>query len=345
MKISPRDLETFLRAPLRVSGVLLYGADAGQVRQRVVQITQQWLGAASDALARTEISGEELAADPARLSDELAAMSLMAPRRVILLREPGDSALPSITSALAARSADNFLIVYVTESLAANSKLRQWAERAGDIACLPFYKDEGAGLEGFIRDTLRGYGLRADAAVLRTLAAQLSGDRQIIVNELEKLSLYLGDEAESVPPEVVGSVVGENNDLSFDALNAAVAGGDVVMTCRLVDRLLAEGHHGLVLVRSLMRMLQRLEQIVLRRDAGEPVERILDTLRPPVFFKLRPQLSAHSARWPAAACAEALARLQALELECKRLGDDAAPVLAHALLSLAQLPASARRAA
>jgi DNA polymerase-3 subunit delta len=302
MKLSAREIDGFIRAPGKSGAALLYGTDAGQVRQRAAALAESWLGKNPDPMANCELTAEQLKDDPARLADELAAMSLMCPRRVVLLREAEDGVLPAIEEAMARRAPENYLVLYATESLPANSKLRLWAERSGEVVALPCYKDEGAGLEQFIRDTLRGYGLRAEAQTLRLLATLLSGDRQIIVNELEKLSLYVGDESETVTTEDVLASVGENNDKSFDELNAAVAGGDVVNLCRLSDRLQLEGNHGLVLIRSLMRYFGRLEALALKREGGMSIDAAIESLRPPVFFKAKPQLKSQVGRWSVAAC-------------------------------------------
>jgi DNA polymerase-3 subunit delta len=345
MKLSARDSDAFIRAPGKSAAALVYGTDAGQVRQRVASLAESWLGKNPDPMARMEFSPEQIKEDPAKLSDELAAMSLMCPRRVVLLREAEDGLLPAIEEALAHRAPENYFILYVTESLQANSKLRLWAERASDVGCIPCYKDEGSGLEQFIRDTLRGYGLRCDSETTRLLAYQLSGDRQIILNELEKLSLYVGDEAEIVTIEDVLASVGENNDRSFDEFNAAVAGGDMVSLCRLSDRLQMEGNHGLLLVRSLMRYFQRLETLALKRDSGMSIDAAIESLRPPVFFKTKPQLKAHAMRWSPQACATALAQLQLLELDSKRYADEAPTRVAHGLMAVAGLANVRKRAA
>ncbi len=344
MKIAPRDFDGLLRAPLSLGAALLYGADAGQVRQRAAQLATHWLGANPDAMAQMELPPEKLKEDGALLADELAAMSLMCPKRVILVREVEDAQLASIQAALATRNPSNFLVMYTTESLPATSKLRVWAERSAEVAAVAFYKDEGAGLEQFIRDTLRGYGLRAGNDVLRYLASQLSGDRQIILNELEKLSLYIGDEQEEVTLEDAAAAVGENNDQSFDELNSAVAGGDIVTLCRLSDRLLLEGNPGLLMVRGLMRYFARLEMIALKRAEGQSVDAIIEGLRPPVFFKAKPALKAHANRWNAEACATALARLQMLELDSKRHSDESLTRMAQGFMEIASL-AQTRKAA
>ncbi len=128
MKLTARDSDAFIRAPQKSAAALIYGTDAGQVRQRVAALAESWLGKNPDPMAKAEFSADQLKDDPACLSDELAAMSLMCPRRVILLREAEDANLEAITEAISHRAPENFLILYVTESLAATSKLRVWAE-------------------------------------------------------------------------------------------------------------------------------------------------------------------------------------------------------------------------
>lgn len=338
MKLAARDIEPYLRNPHHTAGALVYGADGGQVRQRVAVLAESWLGPQADAMAKTEFAAEQLKDDPAALVDELAAMSLMADRRVILVREVEDALLPAIEQALAGRAPHNFLILYSTDGLS-GSKLRPWAERAAQFGCVPCYKDEGMNLEALLRDTLRGYGLRAGSDVVRYLAGQLGGDRQIILNELEKLSLYVGDEAEEATLEDAIAVVGENNDRSLDDFCQAVAVGNLPLLCRLSDRLLAEGNAGVVLVRALMRYMARLEQLAALRAEGMGLDAAIDSLRPPVFFKAKPALKQAAQRWNGKQCAEALAQLQLLELDSKRFSDQLPTRLAQGLMTLARLPA------
>ena len=344
MKIAARDFDALVRAPHPYGAALIYGTDAGQVRQRAAQLADAWLGPKPDPMAKLEFSGDQLKDDAAVLADELAAMSLMAPRRVILLREADDAHMDAIANAMPMRAPENFLVLYVTESLPATSKLRVWAERTVNVAAIACYKDEGAGLEQFVRDTLRGYGLRAGNEVTRFLSTQLSGDRQIILNELEKLSLYVGDEAEEVSLEDAMAAVGENNDQSFDELCQAVASGDMVRTCKLSDKLLMEGHPGLLIARSMMRYFSRLETIAIKRSEGMSIDAIIEGLRPPVFFKAKPVLKAQAGRWTAEHCATALARLQMLELDSKRYSDESLTRMAQGLMEIAALPKQLRAA-
>lgn len=345
MKLGARDIDPFLKSPGKAMGALIYGLDGGMVRQRVAQLSERFLGPNADPAAISEISMDQLGDDPARLADALASFSLMSPAQVILVREADDKLVELLDEALAKRAPSNFLILYANDSLA-GSKLRAYAERSDELAALPCYKDEGAGLEAVIRDTLRGYGLRAENEVIRFLAAQLNGDRQIILNELEKLSLYLGDECETVSLEEAMAAIGENNDKSLDDLAHAVAGGDVVGICRLTDRMLSEGQAGLLLVRAAMRYLVRLRELAYARESGQSLDAAIEGLRPPVFFKAKPLLKSHAPRWSSVAVTQALAKLQILELDSKRYSDQAESRLSQGFMEVARLATpTARRAA
>ena len=343
MKLGARDIEPFLKQPGKAAGALIYGQDGGLVRQRVAMLTDRFLGPHADPTATSELTSDQIKDDPARLSDELSAFSLMSPSRVILVRDADDDVLEALKDALTRRAPSNYVILYATDSLA-GSKLRALAEHSGELAAVPCYKDEGAGLETIIRDTLRGYGLRASSEVTRFLATQLNGDRQIILNELEKLSLYLGDEVEEVSLDDALAAIGENNDKSLDDLAHAVAAGDIPGLCRLSDRLLAEGQIGFLLVRGVMRYLARLRELAYATEQGQSLDSAIEALRPPVFFKAKPQLKSHAPRWTAERVTEALARLQMLELDSKRFHDQAEARLAHGFMQVALL-APARRAA
>jgi DNA polymerase-3 subunit delta len=338
MKIAVKEADAYLHHPHKTGGALLYGVDSGQIRQRTEQLMQGWQGKNPDPMARIELTPEQLKEDPARLADELAAMSLMGGKRVILIREPDDSLVSMCETALALRAPDNFLLLSVSEGLGNSSKLRQWAEKSTEIGCVAFYKDEGAGLAQFLRDTLRGYGLKANSEVINYLAVQLAGDRQIIVNEIEKLSLYLGEDATEVTLDDAVATVGEQNDQSHEELARAIAGVEFAAVCRLTDRLLAEGQPGLVLIRAVMRYFDTLFKVAQLRSEGMTIDAAIMQLFPKIHFKILPAMRPHAMRWSGSKIIDALAMLQRLELESKRHHDQSRIRLTQGFMAIAALP-------
>jgi len=337
MKLNARDIDGFIKYPQKYAGALIYGLDEGQVRARVRELCANWMGPDADAINRIEFSADQIAADPARLSDELASFSLLGGKRAICIREAGDDLLPLLDDALATRAKDNFLILYTHDSLSSGSKLRAFCERVPEIAAVACYKDEGANLSQLIRDTLRAYGLRVQNDVVNYLSQQLQGDRQVVLNELEKISLYIGDEAEEVDMETAVFLTADSRESSLDELAHAVAAGQPAIICSLTDTLMNEGVQPVVAVRALMRYLRRLEAVAQARHNGASLDQAIDQLKPPVFFKHKAQLRSHATRWGLSRVNDALALLHHLELITKREGRLARPLLAQGLLDVADL--------
>lgn len=337
MKLAAGQVDGFLKYPQKFAGALIYGLDEGQVRARVRDLCAAWMGPDADAINRIEFSAEQIDADPARLSDELASFSLLGGKRAICIRDADDALVPLLDNALNTRARDNFIILYTHDSLSSGSKLRAFCERVPEIAAVACYKDEGTNLAQLIRDTLRAYGLRVGNDVVQYLSQQLQGDRQVVLNELEKISLYIGDEADEVDMETAMFLTADSRETSLDELSHAVAANARATICTLTDTLINEGVQPVVIVRALMRYMHRLEAVAQARYQGANLDSAVEQLRPPVFFKHKALFRSHAARWSLGKAHDALALLHTLELTTKREGRLSRPLLAQGLLDVADL--------
>ncbi len=336
MKLGTREIGAFLETPNRAQGLLIYGQDLGLVRQRVLQVTAKILKNPDDPFGRIELTAEQVDADPAKLHDELSAFSFTGEPRLLILRDASDSLTRLIEPALEALSPTTYFLIFAGD-LPGKSSLRALIEKHPGMAAIPCYKDEGAGLDALIRDTFTGYGLKAKPDVVRYLSSSLGGDRMIVLNEIEKISLYIGEEEETIDLETVMTLVGDNSDRGQDDLNHAVASGNVEQLCRVLDRLLLEGVNGVAMVRGLQYYFLKLQDIQLKREQqGGSVEQIIENLRPPVFFKIKPILTSHAKRWGLDSISRALERILALEIEMKRYHDQQPARLGQALIGLAR---------
>jgi DNA polymerase-3 subunit delta len=103
------------------------------------------------------------------------------------------------------------------------------------------------------------------------------------------------------------------------------------------DKLLAEGQAGVVLVRAMLRYFMRLQQLAELRQGGMSLDGAIEALQPRVFFKQKPILKQHGARWSSHKIADAIALLQIMELDSKRYAEQARIRLADGWLKIAAL--------
>lgn len=325
MKIAPKLIEPYLAAPARQHrALLLYGPDGGLVRARARRAAAVVLGdAAKDPFALVEMEEAALLADPARLSDELLAISMLSPKRVILLS--GGDKLAGIVEEAAPHAGEAAFLIVCAGELSPRSGLRAWFEKGADVAALPCYHDEAGNVQALARQAFSSAGIRAENGVIEYLSQQLGNDRGVTEREIEKLITYAGPNGTLSLAEA-GQLVDYNRESNFDDLCHAAADRNVQALDAILQQLLREAASPVGYIRALMRYFNRLYYIRGQMSGGKSAEEVIAALRPPVFFKNVPIITRHAKAWDTPKLAKALQLLTQAELACKT--SDLPPVAA-----------------
>ncbi|MGE0725595.1 MAG: DNA polymerase III subunit delta [Alphaproteobacteria bacterium] len=341
MKVPPSRLDAFCKKPdPGVRAVLVYGPDAGLVRERAETLARTAVDDLDDPFRVSPLSGKQIVEDEARFGDEAAAQSLMGGRRLVRVREATDSAAPPIERFLAAPVGDSLIVVEAGE-LSPRGALRKLFEAAGNAAAVPCYVDEGAALERVLRETMARHDVGLDPEAARWLADHLGGDRGVLRAEAEKLALYVGDGGRASLDDCV-AVIGDSAEIAIDAVVMAAAGGDGTRLHRVLDRAFAEGESPVRVLRAVQRHVQKLMALVAAVEGGDSPQAAVDGLRPKPHFREAPLLVQQAQRWTRRRIAAGLARLADAETDCKRTGLPAELVCRKALLDVALLGAARR---
>jgi DNA polymerase III subunit delta len=350
MKIAPRDMEGFLRAPPSgIRAVLLYGPDGGLVRERARALTALVAGDPGDPFRVAELTNGEIKSDPARLADEAAAMAFGGGRRAVRLRDADDASAPAIQALLTGTASDSLVVVEAGD-LPARSALRKSFETAAAAAALACYRDDERALGALVGQTLREAGLSASPDALAYLAANLGGDRMTTRHELDKLVLYMGagsNEGEAarrrVELEDAQACVGDSAALSLDDLAYALGDGDYLAMERALSRSLREGANPVAILRAAARHLMRLHLVAGLAAQGTALDTAMKKLRPPLFWKLAPRFRAQAQALSPDILNVALGELLEAERACKRGGAPGELLCAQALSAITRACGSKRR--
>ena len=106
---------------------------------------------------------------------------------------------------------------------------------------------------------------------------------------------------------------------------------------RAVERATSEGMSPIAILRAAQRHFGRLHLANCRVAAGDSPENVMASLRPPVFFKVKPRFRRQLDRWRTDRITDALERLATTEAECKRTGMPAESLCSRTLLQIASL--------
>ena len=331
-------IQTFLRGPPPdVAIALIFGADEGLVRERAETITRAILGGATDDPFRlTQLSGEEVRQEPARLADEYSSLSLIGGRRVVRVRDAGDALAKTVEYILTLPRGDA-LIVLEAGGLDGRSTLRKTCEAASIACAIPCYADGPAEVARLIRDTMSGHRIRIDEDTVQYLVNHLGNDRMVSRQELEKLILLGGEGGTLSFADVVASV-GDSSALALDDVIYDALDGQYRATAEGLDRLFLEGTSAVSILRATLRHAHKLHLAASHLAAGQGIDSVIKGVRPPLFFKLVDRFRAQLRAWPPARIERMLSLLHTAEFNCKRTGFPDDTICRQALLSLGRIP-------
>lgn len=335
MKIAPKAIEAFLARPdPAVPVVLLYGPDSGLVSERALRLGRLAAEDLQDPFRVSELTGDQLKDEPARLVEEAQALCLMGGRRLVRVRLAGDRVTPALKLLLEIGRPEA-LVVIEAGDLPPSSSLRQTVERAKAAAAVPCYREESRELAAALPRTLAAMGLEAEPEALELLAASLGGDRGVTRSELEKLRLYMGAASKArVRVADVAAVIGDTAAMGLDDVVFAALAGDGRRLERVLDRLLGEGQAPVRILRVASGTLLRLLRMHALIETGGSLHQVVTGARPPIFFRLHDRYKAALRRWRAPALLRALTLLQEAEIACKRAASPDQLLCRHALAEL-----------
>jgi len=335
MKLPAARVAAFLQQPdPAIRAVLLYGPDAGLIRERADTLARGVCPDLKDPFRVADLNAAALAADPARLADEAAQMSLIGGRRVIRVRDGADRLAGLFAGFFGDAPGDGFIVVEATD-LAASSALRRVFDNAPHATAIGCYPDTPRDRAALIRDSLRAHRITASGEAMQYLVEHLGSDRLLTRAELEKLALYAGDggrvELDDVPLSI-----GDTAALAMDDAVMAAAEGDTAKVDRVLDRIFQEGLSPVSVVRAMLRHLHRLHVLAVRVAAGASAAEVVRTARPPIFFRQEDGFKRQLMLWNEAGLRGQLDRIAQAELHMKLTGLPAETICREAMIGIAQ---------
>ena len=326
--------------PDNINALLIYGPNAGLIRERAKAAVASAVENLADSFRLSELQAKDISDDPARLADELGALSFTGGRRAVWLRDAADGLTAVVSAALEMEFGDTLLVIEAG-NLTPRSSLRKLFEKQSNLAAVACYEDDQNSLEDYISEVLSGENVTIDRDALYWLMERLGNDRMQVRSELEKLILFsLSDESSSeagatrITLETVMDVAGDASVFSLDKLTDAVASGEVANVDRFLELAYEQGVQPISAVRSVARRFSQLHYIVGLAAGGESIDKLISSLRPPVFFKSRPGIRAQATDWSLPRIAQALDMLSQAEIDCKTTGMPANEICARALIRI-----------
>jgi len=351
VKITGARQKRFLdNPPADLIGVLLFGPDRGLAKTRAQALAKTLVPDADDTFGATVLTADDLSSDPAKLADEMSALSLLGGGRLVRLRLDHERSGQAIAKLLKQFDADptraEAKLIIEAGDMTPRSHIRKAVEAAGHFAAIGCYAASANDLRGQIKTGLADKFISIDNDALEYWLPLLEGDFALASGEIEKMALY----------KSYGKIEGAK--VTLDDIRAVAAGGqaasiDTIITealtgqtdkCDAAYRRAVEGKvNPVTILFALQRHMMRLMEAAIKMEGGESASSALKSLRPPVFRMQEGAFTRQLNIWPARMLSRSLQQCQIAERQLKTTGAPAEAITSRLLIALSTYAAKATR--
>jgi DNA polymerase III subunit delta len=329
-----KDIDIFLSRPDSTRPIiLLYGPDAGLVRERADALMKSAVDDPNDPFSLVRMDGDDLAAEPSRLVEEAMTVPLFGGRRAIRVRA-GSKNFASGVDTLADSNLKDCRIVIEAGELRPESPLRKACEKARTAVAIACYPDTERDLAKLIDEELRISNLRMAPDARATLMALLGGDRQASRNELRKLTLYAHGTGEVTLDDVI-AVVADASELKIDPIiDGAFAGNPAAVEVEFNKAMIAGTYPGMIMMAA-QRQAALLHKASLLVEAGSSASSAVESGFPRLHFSRKGTVEAALRNFSAARLVGIIDQLAIAALDVRKQNTLGAAIAQRALMSIA----------
>lgn len=313
--------------------VLVFGPDAGLVRERAEAIVRASVDDPNDPFSLVRLDGEEVASNPARLVEEACTIPLFGGRRAVWVKAGNRNIAPAVETAMAAATSDCRIVIEAGD-LRRNTPLRTLCERAKTAVALPCYIDDEGDLARLVDEEMRAAGLVIAPDARAALLPLLGGDRAASRSEIRKVALFAHGTTRVTFEDVI-AVSADASAIALDAVVDAVFAGRNAELELQFSKARATGTAPGSIVSAALRQIAQLHKARLIIEAGAAIDSAIGAMQPPVNFRRKTAIAAALRTWTAARLLRAMGQLAEAVLQTRQQPALAETLAHRALLAVA----------
>ena len=227
------------------------------------------------------------------LYKNIANQSLFAQKKIFFIQQASDKIFNQIVDCLNEKK-DDIKIYLFSENLEKKSKIRNLFEKDKTLAAFPCYKDNERTLINFVNKHLKNFsGLSGE--IINLIINNSNLDRRIIKNEIIKIKdFFLNKKINKVD---ILEILNEKNDNGFNEIRDKALLGEKIKINKLLSETEILNDEVFFYLNSLNYRIMRLQEILKKSNNNQEYEKILDGLRPPIFWKDKPLILQQLQKW------------------------------------------------
>ena len=190
-----------------------------------------------------------------------------------------------IIEELVDRNINDIIFILNSDALEKKSKLRNFFERSKkNLVSIAFYPDNFETLLRIARQTLREKKILLSNEFINVLVSKCASDRKNLLNEIEKIELYLKDKKKINNEEVFKIINLSENHSVNELINSCLSKNQKKLFNILNDNIFSN-EDCIVIIRSLLKKTKDLLNLVTQFQLNKNINTTIDNAKPPIFWK------------------------------------------------------------
>ena len=314
MIIKEFQLSEVIRKDFLPQFFLIYGPNEGLIRDDILKIIEAFKQ--NEGTDEITINGKAVDENHNIIDEEIRSFSLFSEKKIIHLENIKDKHLQFFENIDFKSS--RVLVIIKSENLNKNSKIRSFFEKHKKYAAIPCYEDDVRSTMNLVSQFQSNHKIKFNSDIKNYLIQNLSTDRLISKNELEKILLVIGHQKnQQIKLEDIRVVLNDSSSNSLNIINENVMYGKVNQVSKNLHKIFDEGTNAVAIIRSLLNYLVRVHKTQIEIKKVGNFDEAIKQLKPPVFWKDKDNFKNHCSKWPTKDILYYIERLLEAEYMCK----------------------------
>ena len=267
----------------------------------------------------SKIDGNELKENPTILSDNLATITMFGEKRVILL----NLLYTTITQTIEKLINDNttqrdndFLLIIKAGNLSSKSNFIKFLQTSSNCILVPCYDEELDKIKTKINELFNEYNLVFSNDFMSNFYNKFSTNSLVNQNEFEKLENFIFENRD-ISESLLLSFMANNEDINDKKIIDLCLSGKPKEALLYFNNIYDNSVSNIGIVRQFGNQLKLIEKLILLNKKGLSLRDAMNKIKPPIFFKNIPTVTAQCKIWSLKKVAATQKNLIKLEINCK----------------------------
>ena len=242
--------------------------------------------------------------------------SLFSQKKIITIHESTDKLIDIIKDAQNRYSEDIYLIFF-SNILDKKSKLRNFFEKEKQLICIPCYLDNEKDLATIAQLELKKNNIILSRESLNLLIEKSNADRNNLRNEIEKIAAYSLNK-KKIEIDEIKLLINFSGDYKSDIFVNECLCGNITQYKKIISELYVNTINQILLLRILSNKIHRLLKIKEQNNDQENLENLLNSCKPPIFWKEKPIIKKQLSIWKLNDLKKIIQDINNTEILCKK---------------------------